>query len=262
MSALIDTLRQRPTAPLHRGIVDLGLVLVIAGLAAGTASPAGARANTAAAITPSLSPNRLGARGALVFTIHYGGGEFGVPSPVRRAVLRFPAGLNLEDPDLRSCATARLRVHGARGCPARAEIGHGYAIAQARAGSQIVTEDIRLWIFLGPLESSGPTFEILGQGYTPFEERLVLTGTGISDSPPYGEDMVLRIPPIPTLPLESDASIVTLSLTIGVSKPRHPRDANTVAVPPGCPPGGFPFAGEFTYADGSTGSALATSPCP
>jgi hypothetical protein len=254
--------RQRPTAPLHRRIADLGLALMIAALTTCTASLATARASTSAAITPSLFPNRLGARGALVFTIHYAGGESGVPFPVRRAVLRFPAGLNLEDPNLRSCATVRLRVHGASGCPAQSEIGRGYAIAQALAGSQIVTEDIRLWIFLGPLESSGPTFEILGQGYTPFEERLVLTGTGLSDSPPYGEDMVLSIPPIPTLPLEPDASIVTLSLTVGVSKPRHPREANTVAVPSSCPTGGFPFAGEFTSADGSTGSALATSPCP
>ena len=31
-------------------------------------------------------------------------------------------------------------------------------------------------------------------------------------------------------------------------------------MPPSCPVGGFPFAAEFTYADGSTSSALATAP--
>jgi hypothetical protein len=235
---------------------------MIAALATCTASSAIARASTSATITPSLSPNRLGAKGALVFTIHYAGGEFGVPSPVRRAVLRFPAGLNLEDPNLRSCATARLQVYGASGCPAQSEIGRGYALVEARTGSQIITEQISLQIFIGPLESSGATFEILGRGYTPSDKRTVLTGTVLSDSSPYGEGLVVLIPPIPTLPLEPDVSIVTLSLTVGVSKPRHPREANTVAVPSSCPAGGFPFAGEFTYADGSTGSALATSPCP
>ena len=63
---------------------------------------------TFATITPSLSPDRLNAKGSLTFTIHYAGGEFGVPSPVRRSVLQFPAGLSLDIPELRSCSAARL----------------------------------------------------------------------------------------------------------------------------------------------------------
>jgi hypothetical protein len=35
-----------------------------------------------------------------------------------------------------------------------------------------------------------------------------------------------------------------------------------VLVPPTCPAGGLPFTAEFTYADGSSGSALTTLPCP
>jgi hypothetical protein len=221
-----------------------------------------AHAGTSVSITPSLSPNRLGAKGALVVTIRFTEGESGVPSPVRRSILRFPAGLSLEIPHLRSCSIPRLRTHGASGCPAQSELGQGHVLAEVKAGSQILTEDIALWLFLGPFNSLQPTFEILGQGYTPFDERVVLTGTVLSDRPPYGEDLVLSIPPIPTLPLEPDASIVTMSLTVGVSKPQHPNEANTVVVPPKCPVGGFPFAAEFTYADGSSSSALATAPCP
>ena len=55
--------------------------------------------------------------------------------------------------------------------------------------------------------------------------------------------------------------MVSLSLTIGASPRHRARDANTVLVPSRCPAGGFPFAAEFTYADGSTGSAFATAPC-
>jgi hypothetical protein len=213
-----------------------------------------------ATIATSLSPDKLGAKGALHITIRYG--ESGVPAPVTHSVLRFPAGLGIEIPHLRGCAIARLRAHGPSGCPTQSLLGRGSALAEAQAGSQIITENIALWIFLGPFKNLQPTFEILGQGYTPFDERVVLTGTALPDNPPYGEDLLIAIPPIPTLPLEPDASIVTMSLTVGASKPRHPREANTVVVPPSCPVGGFPFAANFTYADGTSGSAFTAAPCP
>jgi hypothetical protein len=222
-----------------------------------------ARAGTSSAtIAPSLDPSRLGAEGALALDINFVGGEFGVPAPVRRSVLRFPAGLGIEVPELRSCAPARLRSQGPSGCPAPSEIGRGSALAEAHVGAQILRENIALSVFLGPLSNPQPTLEIFAQGYTPFEERVVLQGTVISASAPFGEELVLSIPAIPTLPLEPDASIVNLSLTLGASGPHRGRDANTVLMPASCPNGGFPFAAEFTYADGSSSNALAKTPCP
>lgn len=217
---------------------------------------------TSATIAPSLSPNRLGAKATLTFTVSYAGVELLVPSPVRRAILHFPAGLRLDIPKLRSCAAARLRAHGASGCPAQSRIGSGHALVESHTGSQTITEHITLRAFLGPPRNLRPTFAILAQGYTPIQERVVLKGTVLADRAPYGEALDMSIPPIPTLPNEPDASIVTFSLTVGASRRHRPRDANTVVVPSSCPVGGFPFAGEFTYADGSAGAALATTPCP
>lgn len=219
-------------------------------------------AGTSATIAPFLLPDRLGARGVLTFTVSYAGGEHDVPSPVLRSVMRLPAGLSLDIPALRSCSTTRLWADGRTGCPAQSRIGSGHALVEVYAGSQILTEDVALSVFLGPPRNVQPTFEILGQGYTPLDERVVLTGTVLPDTPPYGEELVLSIPPIPTLPFEPDASMATFSLTIGASQRHRARDANTIVVPLSCPAGGFPFAGEFTYANGSSGSALATAPCP
>jgi hypothetical protein len=217
---------------------------------------------TSATITPVLSPNRLGARGALTFTIRYAGGAFGVPTPVRRSILQFPAGLSLDIPSLRSCSVAHLRARGSSGCPAQSEIGSGHALMEAHAGSLTITEDVALQIFLGPPHNLEPTFEILGQGYTPIDERMVFSGEVLPDHAPYGEELEMSIPPIPTIALEPDASIVTFSLTIGASNRRREPDANTVLSPSSCPAGGFPFAAEFTYSDGSVGNALATAKCP
>lgn len=240
-------------------------LIVVVGCIAGTpAAPAatGPTSETSARIVPSLSPDRLGARAALTFTIDFAGGELGLPVPVLDAVLRFPAGLTLDIPELRSCSTARLQIQGAGGCPPQSKIGSGSAVAKAYLGTELTVENITLRAFLGPLRNLQATVEVLGEGYSPFGEQMVLSANALAtDRGPYGEGLELAIPPIPTVPSGSDVSIVTFSLTIGTSRPRS-ASANTVLVPSHCPPRGFPFAAEFTYAGGSTGSALARLPCP
>lgn len=250
--------------------IAVATLVVCAGLAASaqaetstsTSTTIAPSPQTFATITPTLSPDRLGAHGALTLAIHFTGGALGVPTPVRRAVLRLPAGLTLEIPSLRSCSTAHLEARGARGCPRQSEIGTGRALVEAYLGAQPITETATLRAFLGPLNNLQPTFEVLGQGYSPIGQQMVLTAAALPDRPPYGEQLVMSIPPIPTVPPEPDASILSFSLTIGTDSPHRPRDANTVLIPSSCPAGGFPFAAEFTYADGSHGSALTTAPCP
>jgi hypothetical protein len=220
-----------------------------------------AQADTSATIAPSFSPDRLGARGALTLTVDYTG-ELGLPSPVRRSVVELPAGLGLSIPTLRSCSAARLRARGTSGCPEQSQIGSGHALLEGNAGSQLISESVRLWMFLGPLHGFQPTFVVLGQGYTPLEERVVLSGTVMPATAPYGEELAMSVPPIPTLPLEPDASLATLTLTVGTRAQRLARNANAVVVPGSCPAAGFPFATESSYADGSASSNLATATCP
>jgi hypothetical protein len=221
------------------------------------------QSSTSASIKPSLSPDRLHAKGALTFAIHYAGGELGVPSPVRSAILDLPAGLTLDMPVLSSCSAAMLLARGVAGCPAQSEIGRGNAVVIGNlGGAGPIAEHVTLWAFLGPPRNLQPTFEILGQGYTPLSVKMVLPATALPAHAPYGEDLVMSIPPIPTVPNEPDASVVSFSLTIGTNARHRRRQSPTVAVPSHCPHGGLPFAAAFTYADGSQSSALATIPCP
>jgi len=220
---------------------------------------AGAATETSATIAPSLSPDRLGAKAELTFTVDFAGGELGVPVPVQRAVLKFPAGLSLDIPVLRSCSAARLQISGPSGCPAQSQIGTGNAVAEVYLGTQLTVERVTLWAFLGPLRNFEPTVEIFGEGYAPLGEQVLLTASALVNRAPYGEGLTMSIPPLPTVPFGSNASILRFSLAIGASRRRN---ANAVLVPSRCPAGGFPFAAEFTYAGGSTGSAFATVPCP
>src|ERR1700722_20075934 len=191
-------------------LVRRSLFAALTALALWAAPASAPQSSTTATIAPTLSPDRLGAEGALQLAIDYSSSESAAPLPVRRWGLPFPAGLGVEIPHLRSRSPPRLRARGPKACPVQSLLGHGHAIAEAQAGSQIVSEGIDLTLFVGPFHNLQPTFEILGQGYTPFDETVVLTGTVRPDNPPYGEDLVLSIPPIPTLPLEPDASIVSM----------------------------------------------------
>lgn len=221
-----------------------------------------ALAQTYATVRPTLSPDRAGARAALTLDIDFFGGVLGVPAAVRSSVLKFPSGLSLEVPTLRSCSAARLRADGPSGCPAQSRLGEGQALVEARAGTEDMGEQASLWAFLGPPDNLNPTIEIAAQAYTPLDERVVFAGKVQPAGPPYGEEMALSIPPIPTLVFEPDASVVSFSLTIGARAGRGSRTASSVVVPSGCPRGGLPFAAEFDYADGSTSTAQARIPCP
>jgi hypothetical protein len=216
---------------------------------------------TTATIRPSFSPDRLGVKAAFTFAVHFYGGELGVPAPVRKAVVHLPPELMLDIPKLRICTRAQLRRHGARGCPARSKIGTGHALGDVHAGASVEREEVAVSAFVGPPQGINPTIEILGQGYTPLEKRVVITGVALPDQAPYGEKLVLSIPAISTIPLEPNASTVSFSLTIGGAAFRR-HSPNTVLLPSHCPAGGFPFGAEFTYEDGSTSSTTATVPCP
>jgi hypothetical protein len=251
--------RAQPEVRAHR-VPDAVLAAALVAVAAlATLSTPALAANTAT-ISAAVAPDRLGARGALSVAVHLSGSELGLPAPLRRAVVRFPAGMSLEVPHLRSCSIARLQNAGASECPKQSKLGEGHALVESHSASETIAEDVELSAFLGPPHHLQPTLALLGEGTTPLAVRLVLSGAVLADQAPYGEKLLMSIPPIPTLPLEPDASIVELSLTVGAK--RHPRTANAIVVPKRCPAGGFPLAAEFTYADGSSGSTATRIGCP
>jgi hypothetical protein len=230
-------------------------------IAATLALAATAAATNVGSISSTLSPDRLGARGALTVSIHIAGGEFGVPVPLRRAVVRFPAGMSIEIPHLRSCSTEHLQQLGGGNCPRQSKLGQGHALVQTRAGAETISENVALSAFLGEPRNLQPAFEVLGEGTAPVSVRMVVTGAVLTDHAPYGERLMMSIPPILTLPLAPDGSLVDFSLTVGARRGK-PGTMNAVVVPRKCPVGGFPLTGEFVYADGTSGSDRTAIPCP
>jgi hypothetical protein len=132
-------------------------------------------------------------------------------------------------------------------------------LLEVHAGSQSIPEEAQLSAVRATDRGGRPTFAIYGQGQTPLQQHTISTATVSRDAAPYGSRLTVSVPPIPTLVLEPDASIISLSLTLGGGRAHA---AGALTVPRRCPAGGFPFAAEFGFAGGSRATATARVRCP
>ncbi len=253
---------RRPLArTLDLGTPRLAAAILAAATVLCAALPAAdARAATVATIKPSFAPDRLGAVTAVTMSVHFSNEQGGVPEALSHAVVQLPSGLGIDPRGVGTCSKASLEANMGRNCPGSALIGSGNALAVAHLGSLNLNESTTLSAWRGPNQGGRPTLEIAGEGLSPLQERVVASGVLEPDHAPYGQKLVMSIPPIPTIPLEPDASIQRFSVTIGFSA--RTRREGHLSVPRTCPAGGFPFAAEFTYADGSSSNSTAKVPCP
>ncbi|MDE3069370.1 MAG: hypothetical protein KGJ43_01435 [Acidobacteriota bacterium] len=231
------------------------------------AGPAGSRAVTASAeagkvgavMQASFSPNRAGARSVLTYTLGFTGAGGALPPPIRTAAVLIPAGLTgtVDWPSTLGCSKAHLLAHGARGCPARSQIGSGSALLAWAEGAKTVQEKARLWVFMGPNDGEYQ-LEMLGEGLRPIHRRVVITEPLAVLSGKYSGDVEAQAPAIPTRPGLPDASLLSLNVKVGSLR----QSGMGLFVPRACPAGGYPWATELTYATGASETITTTSPCP
>lgn len=228
-------------------------------LAACAVLSTGAQAATVGGITPSFTPDRAGAGTAFTLAMGFSQEQGGVPEPVTNMVIHLPAGLGIDVRGVSTCPKALLERHAGRGCPASARVGGGSARMGAHLGATNLDESAALTAWRGPNQAGHTTLEILGHGLTPLDEHVTITGVLEPDRAPYSQKLVMKIPPIPTLTGEANASVLRSTVTIGSA---HGRLGRLMRVPRSCPAGGFPFAADFSYADATSSSATATVHCP
>jgi hypothetical protein len=212
---------------------------------------------------PSFVPDRLGASTALTLGLRFSGGEEGVPAPLSRVVVRLPAGLGINLDGVGTCSRARLQSRGAAGCSQSSLVGRGHALAEAHTGSQTTSEESTIHVFRAPNRGSTPTFEVFGQGESPLYQSTISTALLEPAGAPFGFSLHVSVAPIPTVVYEPDASLLSMSITLGgVTSGGARQHAGRILVPRSCPAGGFAFAVSVTFADGSAASAAAKVPCP
>ena len=170
-----------------------------------------------------------------------------------------------------TCIAAKLEADGPSGCPADSRVGFGGGTGLIELAREIIREPYTLDFFFGPTENGHLAILAYVQAFTPASFELVLVAKEFRAPKPYGIGFDIAVPPIPTLPEASDASVESAFLTFGarnvayygsVHGRRTLLHVRGVVTPKTCPRGGFPLKATVSFADGSSLTVTPTIPCP
>jgi hypothetical protein len=228
-------------------------------------------ASQSAAIHASFTPNRLGAATNLSATATFTSNTATLPPPVTKLTAFVPAGVHIDTRGASTCTAQELQQQGASGCPVTSRGGFGGGVALLELGKEVIHEPFTLDIFLAPSEHGHLAFLAYLIATAPASVELVLKAREIPAPKPYGFGFSVEVPPIPTIPGASDASIESAYFTFGstnvayyetVHGKRKLVHINGLIEPRSCPRGGFPLETIVDFADSTTTTATTTIPCP
>jgi hypothetical protein len=226
-----------------------------------------------ATLNASFSPDRLGAPTTITFGFHLLTTEGAAPPPLTALDLKMPAGMNYTTTTLglAVCQPSALAAKGIAGCPANSRLGYGSADVEVPFGTGAGHEIPEVQALSGPSPNGNLVVLFYANGLYPVYAQLAFSGEVLPATGAFGSQLATTVPLITSVPGGPDVSVLSVTSTIGPSHLTyykhvrgrlvsfHPRG---VAVPERCPRGGFPFAAEFTFLDGSHTSAQTTVPCP
>jgi hypothetical protein len=256
---------------------SVAVALAFAGAAlalAGTlAAPAAQAVPVQASLQASFSPDRLGAATTISFSFHLSTAEGTAPPPMTALDLHLPAGMNYTATTLglATCDPAKLAARGLAGCPANSRLGHGSALVEVPFGVGSGHEIPEIQAVAGPSPNGNLVVLFYANGLFPVYAQLAFSGEVLPDTGRFGSQLDANVPLVTSVPGGPDVSIVSVQTTIGPNQLTYYRRVHGrlqsfrprgVAVPERCPRGGFPFAAQFSFLDGSTTSATTTVPCP
>jgi hypothetical protein len=237
-------------------------------------APAGAQAvSERATLNASFAPDRLATPTTITFGFHLATSEGAAPPPLTGLDLRMPAGINYTTTTLglAICQPAALVAQGLAGCPPNSRLGYGSAYVEVPFGTGSGHEIPEVQALSGPSPNGNLVVLFYANGLYPISAQLAFSGEVLPAIGRFGSQLATTVPLVTSVPGGPDVSVVSVTSTIGPSHltyykhvhgqlvPFHPRG---VSVPERCPHGGFPFAAEFSFLDGSHTSASTAVPCP
>ena len=238
----------------------------------GCASSASSWAAPVVQFHATLTPERPGHRTTATFTVTIASPGSTLPPPLVGANFRYPAGLGLALSGLgiENCRRPSLEAHGPHGCPAESFIGNGSATAAMSFGPDLITEDAPVWLLRSGEQAGQITMYFLVAGETPVSAEPVLTGVLGSAPAPYGGQIAVTVPLVAGLPGGPPVSLVKLHFVVGPRGITYYERVHGQFVPyhplglslPACPAGGYTFALELRFLDGSVGASRTRVPCP
>jgi hypothetical protein len=221
----------------------------------------------------ALTPERLGHGTTIEFGFRIAAPAGTVPPPLTAIDLSYPAHLGIATSGLgiATCSPAILEEVGSQGCPADSRMGYGSAIAEIQDGPEILKETAAISIFMEPIQNGSIALLFFADAETPVSAQIVFRGLLLPAPAPFGGDLAIAVPLVPSVPGVPDVAVVRLRSTIGPRSLTYYKHihGHTVAyrpkgivLPTRCPHGGFPFAATFRFADNTRTTSRAVVPCP
>ncbi|HEY5044755.1 MAG TPA: hypothetical protein VII53_02750 [Solirubrobacteraceae bacterium] len=235
--------------------------------------PAAAQGTSSASLGAKFIPEQLGRRTTLEFSFSFSAAAGQVPPPLTQIELRYPdnLGLGLSGLGLATCTSATLEASGPSGCPPNSVMGYGQALTGIVLGATPITESAPITILRSPDVDGHLAVLFSSEGTAPVDTRIVFPGLLLPASAPFGGLVSVGVPLVPTLPGAPYISVIWLHATLGPRKVTYDEEVNGrtlaytpkgILLPNSCPRGGFPFAAQFDFFDGSLSNARTAMRCP
>jgi hypothetical protein len=257
----------RPRAKHHLIATSLlALAVCIAVIAPAAATPS-------ARLKVRLVPEQLGRSTTIEFGVHIAEPTGAVPPPVTKIAFYYPKGFGIVTSGLglATCTAPILEVVGATGCPSQSLMGYGTAAGDVQVGSELIEEAGATAVFMSPFQDGNLALQFYLNARTPLFAQLIFPGLLLPARAPFGGDLTINVPLIASFPDGPDVALVRLHSTIGplgityYDHEHHkfvPYHPNGILLPRQCPRGGFPFAADFTFAEGTETTTSIFVPCP
>jgi hypothetical protein len=250
-----------------RGVLTLVLCASLLGMP--TTALAGPQA---VKLHVAFDPDRAGARTTIDFGFQVYGPDGSLPSPLLSVGLRLPEHMGLLTTTLgqAECYPGPLLEYGLAGCSQNARLGFGEAVTVVPLRLPVF-ERASLTALLGPPLADHIQVLFYVEGLTPVFAQFVFPGILVADVHPFGERIDTTIPLVSSWPQGPNIALVSFDSTIGPMHLTYHRQVNGkriayrphgIVIPRHCPPGGFPFAADLSFEDGTSTEAVAHVPCP
>jgi hypothetical protein len=235
--------------------------------------PPAALAATSAKLSGTFVPEHLGERTTLDFSFIISDPGTPVPPPLVQVELSYPnyLGIGLSGLGLATCTAPVLEAGGPTACAPNAIMGYGETLTGIILGTTTIHENAPITILRTPDQEGRFSLLFYAEGTTPVNTRILFPGLLLPASAPFGGKVSIGVPLVPTLPGAPDISVLELHATLGPHRVLYSEQTNGktlryrptgILLPPRCPRGGFPFAAQFSFNDGSIALARTAVPCP
>jgi hypothetical protein len=231
-------------------------VAIVLTLVAALSLPAAAGAEPTVTINAKIVPikgfpgtgNKLGAGAAVESQVTISGTEYGgFPPPLIGVNVFLPKGTVLHPSGFPVCPPSTLEPSGKgpKGCPKGSAAGPvGKVTGYVAFGQTVVPETATIESFYAP----GGGLEFFTFGHEPVLIEVLSKAHFVAASGLYSKELIAEVPLVETVPGAQDASVKSISVTVGSAIRKNGKPIYYGRVPKTCPKGGFPGKAELTFA--------------